>query len=907
MYELNRALWRVFYAAMAVGLLGLAPLAAVAQSLNQRKITSVGDFTDKTGVKRRWQINDAHALIWDGTPYLPVGGTFAPRSLDSDADAAWSDDQKALETLKARGVHDLILWPDKPLPDVSPAALQRIFDYLDANDFHYGLAFGPGMTAPLTGTVVRPASYRYDSRDSLTAQWQVANADSGLYVFVDLSDKENKILRVGGIFIKDPQVSVPIELANSSHAVALLYPHKILRPNGNGSLPDVWGGYDSWRDRLLTFFSKIKFGPNFRFFLDPLARQIGTSGEADYLIPDSPAFLTEWEAYLMRRYPSVAEIKTNWALAEGDFKTHRDVARLVPLWANDRGAQYVTDLSNGKLARIVDARQSHWWEDFLQFRRETLLYAMNATANLLKREVADVPVVMTWTQTDPMFLNNTQDGGFDGLAVMTPADDATATGRILGPAYSEAEQSSRTMWRIAAQIGASATRISAAQNGGEANGANAAKAPYASRNALFYDLDQIRRVGYKGFFVDGLQSASATGAAKDWIAAPDSLDWLREYAVRVAGERAAATYAPRILYFPQAAPGPARVGFIPGVPGTLWLNAFVPGDAVDLWPAYRGYTIKDSNNAEKQYVLTSLQGARKTHLSVGNPKTVTAHLPDGTPVPLRWGKNSLELTLDERPVIFDTNGQKVFPMEAAEDTVAQLGALYQIGSGQKIPAIDQERAALNRAAFALKQFDYETSYNYARAALDELTYLVAPYIWIEGELPYREFNTFNEIASNVEASNKQYLRLSTSNPPGRFGYGVRYVFDVPSDGHYEIWLAGTVPGSGTSPIKWRVNTEPEQDPANLAPQGPLYLNERFGWIRLGTVSLRRGPQQSLTIYVTDRAQNPPDYVFSIDALLLTQSSFAPNGPVRPLPVSASTLRQYNKTEKKRDKGTGFDR
>ena len=888
----------------AVCLLNVLPLTAGAQN---SKITSLGAFTDKAGVKHRWQINDAHALLWEGAAYLPVGGTFSPRSLDSDSDAAWADDKKALELLAARDIRDVIVWPARPLPDVSPAALQRVMDYLDANSFHYGLACGPGMTAPLTGTVVRPATYRYDSRDSLTAQWTVPNADAALYVLIDLSAKENKILRGGGVFIKDPQVSIPMELTGgSSHAVALLYPHKTLTPAGNGSLPDVWAGFDGWRDRLLTFLGKVKFSPNFRFFLDPLARQIGTSGECDYLIPDSTAFLTEFEAYLSRRYPSAAEMKTNWGLAEGDFKTHREMARLVPLWANDRGAPYFVDPASGKMFRIGDARQSHWWEDFLQFRRETLLYAMNAMANLLKRESADVPVVYTWTQTDPMFLNNTRDGGFDGLAVMTPPDDATLTGRILGPAYSEAEQASRTIWCVAAQVGAGAnsnSRPIASQTKTTANSAGVSKSPYPSRNALFYDLDQIRRVGYKGFFADGLQAEAGRPNAADWTAAPESLDWLREYGTRVAGESAAATYAPRILLYPQMAPGPARTGFIPGVNGTLWLNAFVPGDAVDLWPSFRGYTIKE-NNQDRELVLTSLQGARRTHLFVGNPKAVTAHLPDGTPVPLKWGKNSVELMLDERPVVFELNGQHLFPMEAAEDTVLQLSALYQSGLSEKVPSVEQERASLERAQFALKQQDYETAYNYSRTALDELTFLAAPYIWLEGELPYREFNTFNEVAGNVEASNKQYLRLSTPNPPGRFGYGVRYVFDVPNDGRYDLWLAGTVPGPGTSPIKWRVNTDPEQDSASLTPQGPLYLNERFGWIRLGSAQLKRGPQQSLTIYVTDRAQNPPEFIFSIDSILLTQGSFAPNGTVRPLPVDAAALRQFNKTQKK-SKQFGF--
>ena len=62
------------------------------------------------------------------------------------------------------------------------------------------------------------------------------------------------------------------------------------------------------------------------------------------------------------------------------------------------------------------------------------------------------------------------------------------------------------------------------------------------------------------------------------------------------------------------------------------------------------------------------------------------------------------------------------------------------------------------------------------------------------------------------------------------------------------------------------------------------------WERsVAVVDLAQGDGQSLTVYVTDRAQSPPNYIFSIDALLLTADPFTPNGTVRPLPVENPTL------------------
>src|SRR5579871_2504231 len=99
---------------------------------------STGIFSDREGGKHSWQITRSHTLMWDNAPYLPVGGTFSPHSLAIANDMAWQEDQQALTTLKAKGIHDLIITPSQPLPDIPPANLQRLVDYLETNGFRYG-------------------------------------------------------------------------------------------------------------------------------------------------------------------------------------------------------------------------------------------------------------------------------------------------------------------------------------------------------------------------------------------------------------------------------------------------------------------------------------------------------------------------------------------------------------------------------------------------------------------------------------------------------------------------------------------------------------------------------------------------------------------------------------------------
>lgn len=855
------------------------------------KIQSAGLFVDRAGGKHPWRILGSHALVWDEAPYLPVGGAFTPRSLADATDSAWLDDVKALTTLKSKGVQDILLLPVKPLTEIPASALQRLFDYLDTNDFRYGLSFGPGIAAPLSGIIVKPISYRApDSTDTLSATWRVPDADWGYYLLADAGQSsDNKIVREGVVPQREGIISIPVEPSTTeSKVIALLYPHKTLKPSDDGSLPDLWNAFDDYRDRLLAYLGQVKFGKGLRFFLDPLARHIGFSGETDYLIPESEAFRVEWEAFLTRSYATIEEVKLNWSLSEGSFKSFRDLAKLMPLWANVNGVPYFRDMQSGATYRVLDARQSRWWQDFLLCRNESIAYYMNTVADLLKRQVAEVPVVYSWTQSHPIFSSVSRDGGYDGLGI--PAQGGTPLGRVLCPAYSQAEQAERSLWCVATDITGSQpapkpgprtaaleTRVAASKTSVGA---------YQDKTTLFHDLDALRRVGIKGFFADSAQSEAS-----------DSLDWLHEYAQRLTTEANAATYAPPVLFFPQNAPGPAHAGLVPGTQNVLWLASFASGNVQDWWPAYSGYTIqRGTEERDKETVLVSLQGRKETHLWVPDATRVQAFTPEGTLVPVKQvGKTQIVVTLSDTPTIFRAQGQELIPQEAADLALLQLTELVQIATAQKLPTTDNFRPSLERARLAYKQKDYASAYFYSRGALEELTSFAQPYIWLEGERTRQ--HTFGETAPNAEASGGAFLRLSTSNPPGRINYGARYVFDVPEDGVYQVWLAGSIAGPGTSPIRWKVNAEPEHAPATTATTGPLYLGDRFGWTLLGTARLQRGPNQSVTIWIADRAASPPDFIFSIDALMLTTRPFAPNGTIKPLPVDLAA-KPGSKSKKK---------
>ena len=421
-----------------------APIAPIAQKVPS-KVASEGQFTDSSNQKHSWQVNIAHALIWDGKPYLPVGSTFTPRSLtDSDA-SAWKADQETLAALKSRGLVDIILSPDRPLAEVPPKALQKVLDHLDANGFRYGVAFGPGITRNVSGTVIKPTVYRVDARPSpdnalLTAEWLTPYTDRATVVFYD-GGNESSLYNALRVNVVEGIASVPIEIpAKVTHPYALLVPHKTLPPSDKGTLPDLWTEYDRYRDQTLGVAGQIKWGPGLRFFLDPLAKHLGLFGEAPFLVPDSTAFRLEWESYITRKYASAQTIREKWGIL-AKFTSITELSRLVPLWFYGYGCPSFYDPDTQKYFALLDGNQSTktetWWNDFQTFRATSISYYLNAMADVLKQNVANVPVVYTWSPNGNFFTNYQAQGGFDGLAIATRIGETARLQRNTGPAYSQ--------------------------------------------------------------------------------------------------------------------------------------------------------------------------------------------------------------------------------------------------------------------------------------------------------------------------------------------------------------------------------------------------------------------------------------------------------------------------------------
>lgn len=834
-----------------------------------------GVFVDRSGVQHPWSVTTSHALVWDGSPYVPVGGIFTPRCLGRNAgDAEWNADLKDLSLLKAQGNLDLLIMPPGSMEGSSAAAWQKLVDYLDAQGFRYGIGFGTGLTTPVTGTVVKPANYRVPNLpEGGRVSWRVEHADTAFFV---IADKDGAILKSGRLTAQDGAVNFNGDASIPENAIALLYPHQTFSPGKNGGWPDLWGGFDAYRDHILQLFAGVRFGAGLRFFLDPLAHPMALDADTEYLIPDTPGFRLAWQAFLSRKYASTDDLATAWHLVDRDLKDFRRAAALVPLWSGRKGVPAMLDTTSGSILQAdTNVEFSRFWSDFREFRMSEAVSVMNGIANVLKQQVADVPVVFTWALQNPAIGSADRAGGFDGIGVSAYGRGSALVTGGADAAYVQCDQAAKSLWFLVTETAASD------------DGQN--PVPYASQEELAASLNWLAGIGAKGFFVNGYRIEGMNPASNGLLAAPEQLLWLRQFSDRVQRGVNLAVGRPHILPFPAAAAGIVRAGPI-GSGGVWWAPSSLPGKVLDFGSSYAGYTITLSEGPRT--VLWSLRGARLTHLLVQDPKGVSVTNADGTPVSVKIDgrKHQVILTMTDEPVVISSGGEDVFPVEAAEDVLKQFAALVNEGTALHIP-VDEYRFELENALRTFQTGPQLALMNSA-GPINKLAAILQPYTWIEAETA--DPNTFSEVAQNPATSGGAFLLLNTSNPPGSGGYAAQFSFSVPADDTYTVWICCTPPGAGASPFAWVIDAGEAHSSSEAVPVGSRFLLDRLVWLRLGRLSLSKG-SHTLTLRVTGRAQGLGKYYLALDALLITRFPFTPSGTLKPpvAPIQEGPLPKIN--------------
>lgn len=810
------------------------------------KYKTSGTYVDSAGGQHAWSVNDAHTLIWDSQPYVPVGGVLVSRYISFGSEDDYQADVAAIQAAASRGITDIIIKASGPATLSDPAAWQRIIDYLDSQGMNYGIELSDGPKDPLKGHIVSPSRYRLEGpSESTTINCDWPGVDSAIYVIVNKTT--NQISTTGGAFVKDGKVSIKLPQPLSQNDILIVYPRRAFGALGDGGYGDIWTGFGEYRDRVLAFFKQIKLGPGMRFFLEPFTCKMDFTGEMVGFVPDSQGFRLGLEAYLTRKYVHEGTVNAKWGLNE-NLDSIEIAARLLPLWSMGRGATSAYDRAAGTTFP-VDATVSQMWRDITDYRDTSTQEYMNTISDTLRKQVANVPVIFKNTKYHRIYANPYGMGGYDGLGVQAYGTGDAPVEDVGGPAYSLAEESGKSTWFIVAGTAAAAP--------------TASSAGYPSERVLTSTLDSFREVGCKGFFVDGLGSDA------------NQLDWLKTFKGSLKPEKLL-SYKPDVINYPLAPATGAHCRRL--APNTWWLPTLRMGTSSYIGDGLSAYALAGE---DRTYIWSST-GPKTVTLKAGPTGYPTAEFPRDSG--MSKGKdNQFTLKLTDVPTVLrGMDIQLVFPYETAFTEIDRLAALVPVadkaGLGTK-----QARDMIDKARNVAKKGLPSTAYGMAQQGLMELLTALGPDVWLEGESS--PANNFDGPYPAYGASNNLALTLNTPDDPPLGAYTAMFLFDAPSNSSYELWVAATPPADA-SPMSYNVE---ESGWVPVAAQGPAdggsgpavhpYAKD-LAWYRLGTVNLAPG-RHTIKFRADGKRATDGRYCFAIDALVLSPRGFTPNGVIKP--------------------------
>jgi len=880
----------MIWTAAAALALTLAPPAPQSAPSATAAPGSDGEFQDRAGATHHWEINRAHALIWDGKPYLPAGALLhLPGPPAASTQPATVN--PVLDLLAAHGVKDLCL--DRPGGWMAgdEAGDQALVDALEARGIRYGIALDARPGQPLSGYLATPA------RVEVPAEWRqpgrplrcsvdLPGARSAIYALVDR--ESDSVVASGRVPVVDGSARIEVTFRPGRRMFAPGAARLLVVPETElGGLPeerpiDFWSGWENTQQRLARRLAAVKWGPGLRFFARPAPARFGLHGEGEELIPSSGGFRLQFESWLERRY-SVSDLNLQWALNEREINSLTTAARLVPLWAreeHDTKSAWLLDPVTTETYR-VDLRRTAFWRDIRQFRTESIRRALDGTATLVKKVAADVPVIWEWTEYHPIYSDPQEVGGLDGLSFAAPGWGREVATGPAAYAYAQAEGSAGTKWFV--QLGAASSREQ--EEGGAA--------PPASSEELRLDWNWLREIGCKGFFADGITVPGAKGSAApagtaappaaavwDLAAAPERLDWIRDYGEKVVAGETVASYRPTVIYFPSEAVGTSLTGLMEN--GVWWLPSFAKGRRFSLGEEIEGYWIErapdqgPASTAAGITVLWSTGGPQKASFVIPADMPITVYDALGRPIKQMTKRGQLQLALGPDPVVVTgLPQQSLFPVETTMEALHQFETLINAAEAQKID-VSAFRLALNQAKSLFTPASAATTYDIIRSPLGVLRAALTPYIWIEGEAAVR--HNWSGIQPDPHSSSGSFLRLDRASNPSGSAYQAQYSFTLEHEAAYEVWMAGSIPGAAdVSGFTWRVD---DRTPSLVLPGETTHrYTSALGWTRLGQVQLSPG-RHTVSFAVTEPARNG-GFHLDLDALVLSREPFQPNGIRRP--------------------------
>ncbi len=725
-----------------------------------------------------------------------------------------------LSQLKAQGVQEVVIRLDA-LP--SREAWQSLLETAEASGLEWRLWLA---NLPRTdGWTIAPERYR-----------MAGNAD-GVYTLA-VPDATRLLLAVSPREAPYLRLSSLLELSNgravsaigdTAESVLLLYPLR------RDALPDLWDGWDAYRDALLHLLTHRAPKQGFRGWL--------LQSDWDILsvstLPTSPLAQAEWLAHLKARYPDLTELERAWDTST-KLERHEQAARLMPLWREGRGLPYLVAPDESVKPQELDPNRSRFWDDWRAFLAERWRILLAGLREMLTRHTPNAEFTVLQTAPDPAEL---------------PLPDVFADPQLPLGWYLPAAR--RDQWR---------TQLL---------------------------LETLRRERT----LEPLTTLIAEWSADDAERASMFQTFAREMGIeRVYWRGRVPEEAWRTLTQTDAPPdAPALQPF----PATLWglteirryrSGWWVPSVQPDLQPLLWGFEIHGFQKATEVRTLDAQgkmditrqlelclwvdEGEREITLRRFDRTPLTAFDLNGQAVPLNVRGDRVRVRVGATPVRLRGFQSEPICETSAEAWTARVAELFKRGNpaGQ-----DAQVLKFNfDNAFSLYRRNPLQGFTLLRTNWFETERAFQPYRWLEAESARQ--HDFGTVRRDPAMSGGATLWLSTPMPIE--GASATYAISLHEAQTYMLWLA--VRGAPSGSIEWQV--VPANDDAEAKPlaEGAAQLSaeravsryaDQCYWLPLGTATLKAG-EYRLTLRWKPNAPQPPHYT-EWDAILIAPPGVQP--------------------------------
>ena len=414
---------------------------------------------------------------------------------------------------------------------------------------------------------------------------------------------------------------------------------------------------------------------------------------------------------------------------------------------------------------------------------------------------------------------------------------------------------------------------------------------------LTEDRTAIVNIGLKGYFVDALRRLPEDKwASINLLNLPKQLDWLHSDAATVSiGAQSEAEEKPQVLFYP-ASLALADTTIQQFSDGVWWLPSFQDGDVVDLGRGLEGYRIH-SPVSGTSFVVWSTDGSTRNvvfNLTKGAlPLVSTA---DGQVFRIGKKGNAVTIPISTIPTVITGIASLPLPNGAVQSELAEADRLIGVGTGshQPMEVYSQRLYYIRNNVMVGANQSSSGVYDMVHYLVRQLTSVLKPYVWVEGEATSSQ--TFNSIVSAPDVSGGAYLWLDEDNAApssSSGGYHADFAFDLPAQDTYTIWasLAPGVPGVGqSSPITYSVDGKTPYDVVDPETSGTAYgtviqagtatRTGQFTWCKLGSADLSSGAH-TLSITVIGPAPSTGRYTLGIDCFCITRGNMRPDGARQP--------------------------